>query len=85
LVYTSSDGQDDEIYTINPESGAIEQLTDNASNESLPLWSPDGHYIAFMEWNNSGTHPLYVMKSDGSNVRRVADDIVVGEFSETVR
>ena len=35
-----------------------------------PVWSPDGKQIAFTS-NRNGNYDIYVMNSDGSNVRQI--------------
>ena len=37
---------------------------------ALPTWSPDGKWIAFNIWRGE-KHRLYVMRSDGSHLRRL--------------
>ena len=46
---------------------------DPASDEDIPLVSPDGRRIAFTS-ERGVTHDLYVMDSDGNNVVRLTHD-----------
>jgi len=39
---------------------------------ALPTWSPDGKWIAFNIWRGEN-HVLYVMRADGSHLRRLID------------
>jgi Tol biopolymer transport system component len=39
---------------------------------ALPTWSPDGKWIAFNIWRGEN-HRLYVIRSDGSHLRRLID------------
>ena len=52
------------------EGVAPEELTSNAGNNFLPVWSPDGTRIAFAS-DRGGSADIYVMNRDGSNVRRL--------------
>jgi hypothetical protein len=59
------------IYTIQSDGSNVTQITDG-SNAYNPVWSPDGHRIAFSTYqNNSGG--LYLMNMDGSNIVRIVD------------
>jgi Tol biopolymer transport system component len=63
-----------DIWSVNPDgSGAAALLTLPGSDEFTPRISPDGHTIAFVS-NASGTGDIWLMNSDGSNPRRIADN-----------
>ena len=51
---------------VNSDGTGMKTLTPDASNEGLPVWSPDGRSIAFLSDRN-GTWGLWVMDADGSN------------------
>ena len=46
IAFAGYDGQDYEIYTINPNGGGKKQLTDNSTNDLEPAYSPNGKRIA---------------------------------------
>ncbi len=46
-------------------------ITNSNALDTSPTYSPDGREIAF-ESDREGTQQLYVMGSDGSNVRRIS-------------
>jgi hypothetical protein len=48
IVYQGFDGNDYEIYTIDPSGGTITQLTDNAGYDGQPAYSPDGKNISYV-------------------------------------
>ncbi len=58
-------------------SSPIRQLTQTASINVRPAWSPDEKQIAFQS-NRDGPYHIYVMDADGTNARRItsgdADD-----------
>jgi Tol biopolymer transport system component len=45
------------------------RLTHNSTADVSPIWSPDGHQIAFI-----GSDGLYVINSDGTNLRHLVED-----------
>lgn len=60
-----------EILTMNADGTDIVNLTANGGvNDLAPDWSPDGSKIAFVS-DRDGNNEIYVMKADGSGVRRV--------------
>ena len=48
-----------------------EQLTEHSSIDTSPSYSPDGKFICFNS-DRSGYQQLYVMRSDGTNVKRIS-------------
>ncbi len=60
-----------DIHTINVDGTNDRKLTDWSGDDGLPAWSPDGKHIAFTS-DRDGDPEIYVMNTDGSNVRRVA-------------
>lgn len=63
------DGNNFNIYTIDPDGTAPVRLTAGGSNES-PSWSPDGRFLAFSS-TRTGTPEIYVMGADGKGLRRL--------------
>ncbi len=72
-----------DLFTVDVKSNEIVQLTDDYFNESDPVWSADGTKIAFSSDLHDAPYELrldairdsydiFVMQSDGSNLRRVA-------------
>jgi Tol biopolymer transport system component len=72
---------DEEVYVMNADGTNVRRLTDNADFDSAPAWSPDGQWLAFEhapgDTLTPGTEPqekdIYVMRPDGSDVRRLTD------------
>jgi Tol biopolymer transport system component len=62
-----------DIYTLDIESGAIYNLTDNPFSDYYPMWSPDGQQITFTS-DRDGNEEIYVMAADGSNLTRLTFD-----------
>lgn len=60
------------IFTLSLRSSRSKphNLTNNPYRNTSPVWSPDGGQILFVS-NRDGNDELYIMESDGSNVRRI--------------
>lgn len=69
-----------DIFVLDIETGATTRLTSTRSAEFLPVWSPDGQWIACEAWvrtNNTKDSPaedtkVYVMPAAGGAPRRIA-------------
>src|SRR6266540_7115716 len=64
---------DSEIYVRNPDGTDQHALTDNASNDADPAWSPDGSQLAF-ESVTGNAFNLYVIDADGTGMRQITYD-----------
>ncbi len=74
IAYVSTEelnGETD-IYTLNVDSPRAKpiNITKSPYHDTSPVWSPDGTQILFVS-NRDSDNELYIMNSDGSNVRRV--------------
>jgi TolB protein len=61
-----------EVYIMNEDGSGLKRLTDNAANDGLPAWSPDGKTLAFVS-NQGGAWAIWAMSPDGSNRRKLFD------------
>lgn len=59
-----------DIFVSSADGSLAVNLTHNPAIDVSPTWSPDGRQIAFVS-DRSGLPQIYVMNSDGSNVRRI--------------
>ena len=50
------------------DSYTVKRLTENAANDGLPIWSPDGRTIAFAS-DRSGEWAVWAMNPGGSSQR----------------
>ena len=68
-----------DIYTVTPQSGALQQITDFPGPEGSPAVSPDGRRLAFLgEADREESHidsDLFVMEMDGGEPRRLLADL----------
>jgi len=71
------EGPTSDLYTYDPESGEINQLTDGPSHGYRVSWSPDGKYILHAGVSSFGTGAGYSMagvwaaRADGSGVKQI--------------
>ncbi len=59
-----------EIFTMDPDGNNVIRLTNNAANDGLPTWSPEGHTVAFVS-DRDGTWAIWAANPDGSNQRKL--------------
>jgi Tol biopolymer transport system component len=72
LAFASDRDGEPEIFVIHVDGTGERQLTDNDVLDVSPLWSPDGEWIAYSgSEGQEGDPNIYVMRPDGSEVRRV--------------
>jgi hypothetical protein len=75
---------DNEIYVYDIQSGYTTRLSNNASNDWIPRWSPDGKRIAFTsnrENDNPQNYDVWVMNADGSYPQRYIATSAWDEYS----
>ena len=82
IVFVSnreSSGGDSDIWRLdldetgNPVNpGQPKRLTFDGAVDTEPAWSPDGQQIAFVT-RRDGNHDIYIMDSDGQNLRNLTD------------
>ena len=65
ITFISDRDGNAEIYVMNADGSGQTNLTDNAGEDWVPAWSPDGGRIAFQS-DRDGNAEIYVMNADGS-------------------
>lgn len=81
LAFSWSPVANQEIYVIAanetevPVSNAdrLQRLTFDYNNDTMPAWSPDNRWIAFVS-DRDGNSEIYVMDTRGENIRRLTHD-----------
>ena len=79
IVYAARETEDApwNLYVMRSDGSDPTRLTSDASNDTSPVWSPDGRKIAFVS-DRDGNREIYVMNADGSDqlnlTRDAADD-----------
>jgi tetratricopeptide (TPR) repeat protein len=61
-----------EIYRLNLDGTGLVRLTDDAANDGLPAWSPDGRWIAFVS-DRGGAWAVWAVEPDGGNQQKLFD------------
>lgn len=62
-----------EIFTIATEHGDVTRVTHSYSRETLPVWSPDGKWLAYAS-DEGGRDSLWVADADGANAKKLTDN-----------
>ena len=83
IAFTSRRDLNSEVYVMDADGGAPQNLTFHAAWDEGPAWSPDGERIAFMSDRNGDVEEygglrfntdIFVMNADGSGVEQVTSD-----------
>jgi hypothetical protein len=64
------DGGATELYIGRPDGNGLVRITNNASEDEGPDWSPDGSTIAF-DTSRDGGWTIYTVKADGTSPTRI--------------
>jgi dipeptidyl aminopeptidase/acylaminoacyl peptidase len=68
-IFTGSD-----IWISNIVTGETRNLTGDTSDNFLPVWSPDGHYLSFVsDRDGSGQARLWIWDAVKNELKRVSD------------
>lgn len=87
IMFTSERHGSADIYRARPDGTGLKRLTTSPGNDAHAAWSPDGKWITFSSArggfkDEAALHPynpqpygeIYVMRADGSDVRRLTDN-----------
>jgi tricorn protease len=59
-----------DIYKVNVKGGAASPLTISDAHDFMPVWSPDGKWVAFASDRN-GNYDVYIMPAEGGTAKRL--------------
>ena len=80
LAYRSiRDGQH-EIYVYDLETRTEVRVTDDPGIDTEPDWSPDGEWIAIASFRIGTNEDIFIMRKDGSDVRRLTDNEAMEKY-----
>jgi hypothetical protein len=72
VAFVASESGNDEIWLVQPNGWPAAQVTQNEWEwDHHPSFSPDGRQIVFSSNRVNGQRQLWIMDSDGSNVRQL--------------
>ena len=64
---------------MNADGSNQRNISNDASNDIRPSWSPDGTQIAFTS-NRDGYQQIYVMDADGGNQWNISNNSSSGDY-----
>jgi len=70
-----------DIYVMDADGSNVTRLTADASAEYDPQWSPDGGRIAFVRTRGGTAPAVFIMRSDGADVRQISSGVGGSDFS----
>jgi TolB protein len=73
IVYACRTSQGTDLCRVS-SGQAVRRLTQDAAKERDPVWSPDGAAIVFSSDREAKNFELYVMRADGSKMRRLTKE-----------
>ncbi len=78
IVTYSGDAWSREVYLMNSDGSDPHQVSPSGGNSQGPSFSPDGRWIAFTAYydrmNDINGCEIYVIRTDGSGLRRLTDN-----------
>jgi Tol biopolymer transport system component len=75
IAYSGYDGNDSEIYTIKSGGGGKVQLTDNATYNYDPSYSPSGKQIVYSGKDApNGDYEIYRINAGGGGKKQLTDN-----------
>jgi Tol biopolymer transport system component len=75
------DSKTGDIASIKTDGTGLVYLTKNAGRNSEPSVSPDGKWIAFESDRDGGKVQIYIMKTDGSGLKRLTSDGAIAYYT----
>ena len=73
IAFVSNRDGNEEIYIMNKDGSGQTNITNNPSDDDLPVWSPDGSHLAFVS-DRTGELDIYVMNADGSGLKDITSN-----------
>src|SRR5262245_13328664 len=75
IVFISAADGPNNIFVMDSSGRHIERLTNHATDDNGPVWSPDGRFIAFSSTDRvTHTSEIYRMNADGTGQQMLTHD-----------
>lgn len=73
LVFQSNRAGSNQVWSMDMETGRLNQLTDLAMGAETPVFSPDGRRIVFAAYVGENNNDVFIMDADGENLKRLTN------------
>lgn len=71
-------GEQLDVWTIPLDGGPPTRLTSDESDGRYPCWSPDGQWVAFVDWHvkseDEGFDAIYIVPAGGGDIRQITSE-----------
>jgi Tol biopolymer transport system component len=61
-----------DLYVVNIDGSNVRRLTTHPAVDGLPVWSPDGEWLAFLS-NRGGVWGIWLLHVDSGDIRQVVE------------
>lgn len=72
VLVCQSVGVQPDIFSLKIGSSILNQVTNEDSNEMIPVWAPDGKRIAYYS-NKGGAYQIWTINPDGSGAQQITE------------
>jgi Tol biopolymer transport system component len=87
VLLTEGDVWQKQIYKMNVDGSGEINLSNNRYDDSGPVWSPDGRWIAYQSMGDKSSSEVlwevFAMRSDGSDQRRLTNHLWLEDYLPT--
>lgn len=73
FVYLARGEPQQDLFTADRAGTPLRRLTDDAAQDIVPRWSPDGQWIAFLS-DRSGKYEIWKVRPDGSGLAQMTNE-----------
>ncbi len=70
IVFRRSGGENDGLFIMDVNTGAVRSLVTGSNHDNFPAWSPRDDMIAFTTYRD-GDYEIYTIKADGTGMKRL--------------
>ncbi len=73
FVYLARGEPQQDLFTASLTGAPLQRLTDDAAQDIMPRWSPDGRWIAFIS-DRGGKYEIWKVRPDGSGLAQMTHE-----------